>query len=268
MDNNESSNNKLFSIGSAADYLGISIDTLRRWEKKGKVSAYRSPGGHRYFKKDDLDILFGTKYDRYAQENKSSAVSSELVEVIQETTESTVSIPSQDNTSPIPPWRAMPKIDDLNQPESTEQSYTQNNTEDIQTETNISENIQKPFTVETLMHSNTTTNIEPPEEFTPATNTQDEQSMNINTTVENIPQPLPTSENILVPQEQPEAKIDSNQPQDLPNAFFKPESFKNKNPKTSRGYKIALVAIVLFLIVDVILVLALLSTPQVISPVP
>jgi len=52
------------SIGKASEYLGVSIDTLRRWEKKGRVNAYRSPGGHRYFEKNDLDNLFGKKYSR------------------------------------------------------------------------------------------------------------------------------------------------------------------------------------------------------------
>lgn len=55
---------KLISIGEAAEYLGVSIDTLRRWEKKGKVTTYRSPGGHRYFKPEDLDKVFGKKYER------------------------------------------------------------------------------------------------------------------------------------------------------------------------------------------------------------
>jgi excisionase family DNA binding protein len=57
----------LLSIGDAADFLGVSVDTLRRWEKKGKIEAYRSPGGHRYFKKEDLSDLFGTKYERVSE---------------------------------------------------------------------------------------------------------------------------------------------------------------------------------------------------------
>ncbi len=55
---------ELLSIGESAEYLGISIDTLRRWEAKGAISAYRSPGKHRYFAKNDLDNLFGKKYVR------------------------------------------------------------------------------------------------------------------------------------------------------------------------------------------------------------
>lgn len=67
---NDSKN--LLSIGDASEYLNISIDTLRRWEKKGRVDAYRSPGGHRYFKKNDLDDLFGKKYTRDEETQRSS----------------------------------------------------------------------------------------------------------------------------------------------------------------------------------------------------
>ncbi|QQS39288.1 helix-turn-helix domain-containing protein [Candidatus Woesebacteria bacterium] len=49
-------------IGKSAKYLGVSVDTLRRWEMSGKIDTHRSPGGHRYFSKQDLDKLFGNKY--------------------------------------------------------------------------------------------------------------------------------------------------------------------------------------------------------------
>ena len=57
-------NKERLSIGESAEYLGVSIDTLRRWEKKKVILALRSPGGHRYFLKKDLDKLFGQKYAR------------------------------------------------------------------------------------------------------------------------------------------------------------------------------------------------------------
>lgn len=57
------------SIGKASKYLGVSIDTLRRWESAGKIKTYRSPGGHRYFDKQELDDLFGTKYEHYNEPN-------------------------------------------------------------------------------------------------------------------------------------------------------------------------------------------------------
>ena len=64
------------SIGKAAKYLGVSIDTLRRWEKKGKLSTHRSPGGHRYFLKKDLDQAFAPK----AKEEKVNLQKEEVKE--------------------------------------------------------------------------------------------------------------------------------------------------------------------------------------------
>lgn len=69
-DNQAQDTKNLLSIGDSADLLNVSVDTLRRWEKKGKIKAYRSPGGHRYFKKDDLSELFGTKYERLDEDEE------------------------------------------------------------------------------------------------------------------------------------------------------------------------------------------------------
>jgi excisionase family DNA binding protein len=45
----------LINIGEAAKIRGVSIDTLRRWEKKGKISSVdRTEGGHRRFRVADL----------------------------------------------------------------------------------------------------------------------------------------------------------------------------------------------------------------------
>ena len=45
----------LVTIGGAAKIRGVSIDTLRRWEKKGKLrSVDRTEGGHRRFRVADL----------------------------------------------------------------------------------------------------------------------------------------------------------------------------------------------------------------------
>jgi putative resolvase len=37
------------SIGAAAKHLGVSQDTLRRWERAGKISSERTPRGHRRY---------------------------------------------------------------------------------------------------------------------------------------------------------------------------------------------------------------------------
>lgn len=44
------------SIGKAAEELGVSIETLRRWESSGKILAERTPKGHRRY---DLAKLRG-----------------------------------------------------------------------------------------------------------------------------------------------------------------------------------------------------------------
>lgn len=45
----------LLTIRQAAEFLGVSIDTLRRWDSKGKLKAVRSSGGHRYYPKEQLE---------------------------------------------------------------------------------------------------------------------------------------------------------------------------------------------------------------------
>lgn len=49
---------KLLSIGNAASILGISIDTLRRWDNAGRIRSVRSgPAGHRYYRHSDIDLF-------------------------------------------------------------------------------------------------------------------------------------------------------------------------------------------------------------------
>ncbi len=49
---------ELLTIREASEFLGISIDTLRRWDKSGKLMATRKEGGtHRYYAKEDLELF-------------------------------------------------------------------------------------------------------------------------------------------------------------------------------------------------------------------
>lgn len=41
-------------IGQVAKMLGVTIQTLRNWEKTGKLRAYRSQGGQRYYEPQDI----------------------------------------------------------------------------------------------------------------------------------------------------------------------------------------------------------------------
>lgn len=45
---------KLVSISNASETLSVSIDTIRRWEKKGLIKAVRDKTGHRYFHENEL----------------------------------------------------------------------------------------------------------------------------------------------------------------------------------------------------------------------
>ncbi len=50
--------NKLLSIGEAAKKIGVSIDTLRRWDKKGVLRSLRgTEKGHRYYRQEDLGLF-------------------------------------------------------------------------------------------------------------------------------------------------------------------------------------------------------------------
>lgn len=49
---------ELLTIREAAEFLGVSIDTLRRWDKNGKLIAIKKKGGtHRYYSKNDLEVF-------------------------------------------------------------------------------------------------------------------------------------------------------------------------------------------------------------------
>jgi excisionase family DNA binding protein len=52
-------NNKtLFTSGDVAKYLGVHINTVRRWEKQGILKSYRvGPKGYRWFRREDIDVF-------------------------------------------------------------------------------------------------------------------------------------------------------------------------------------------------------------------
>lgn len=50
-------NYNLITIRKTAEILGVSVDTLRRWDKKGTFSAIKSPGGHRYYSSEQIDLF-------------------------------------------------------------------------------------------------------------------------------------------------------------------------------------------------------------------
>ncbi len=43
------------TLGQAAKYLGVAQSTMRKWSDVGRVSAFYTPGGHRRYRRTDLD---------------------------------------------------------------------------------------------------------------------------------------------------------------------------------------------------------------------
>jgi excisionase family DNA binding protein len=43
------------TLGQAAKYLGVAQSTMRKWSDVGRVSAFYTPGGHRRYRRSDLD---------------------------------------------------------------------------------------------------------------------------------------------------------------------------------------------------------------------
>jgi excisionase family DNA binding protein len=49
----------LLPIRDVAVLLGVTTKTVRRWEAAGKISATRSPGGQRRFRRSEIDKIRG-----------------------------------------------------------------------------------------------------------------------------------------------------------------------------------------------------------------
>jgi len=58
-------------IKEAAEVLGVSQQTLRNWEKGGKLRVYRHPvNGYRLFLKADLEVIL-KRLERSASNNRN-----------------------------------------------------------------------------------------------------------------------------------------------------------------------------------------------------
>ena len=49
----------MLNITQASQYLNVSDDTLRLWDKNGKLKPLKTVGGHRRYRKEDLDKFLG-----------------------------------------------------------------------------------------------------------------------------------------------------------------------------------------------------------------
>ena len=57
---NETESPDWLTIGETARRLGVSVDTIRRWESAGKIAGIRTPGGQRRFPAAEVARILGT----------------------------------------------------------------------------------------------------------------------------------------------------------------------------------------------------------------
>jgi excisionase family DNA binding protein len=48
------------TLGQAAGYLGVAQSTIRKWSDGGRLPAFYTPGGHRRFRRGDLDAFLAS----------------------------------------------------------------------------------------------------------------------------------------------------------------------------------------------------------------
>jgi excisionase family DNA binding protein len=44
-------------VSEAAELLGVSVGTILNWSNAGKLAAKRTPGGHRRFRRGDVEAV-------------------------------------------------------------------------------------------------------------------------------------------------------------------------------------------------------------------
>ncbi len=52
----------IYKTGEIAKILGVTVTTIQRWDRSGKLKAGRLPSGHRFYTREQVDkILKGGK---------------------------------------------------------------------------------------------------------------------------------------------------------------------------------------------------------------
>lgn len=62
------------TLGEAARYLGVAQSTVRKWADMGRLETFKTPGGHRRFRRDDLDrFMQGASGEQLPQSRRGGA---------------------------------------------------------------------------------------------------------------------------------------------------------------------------------------------------
>lgn len=59
-------NEQWLTSGEAAAVVGVSRDTIKRWQRAGRIAARRTPTGHLRFRRADVEALLQPTHDEGA----------------------------------------------------------------------------------------------------------------------------------------------------------------------------------------------------------
>ena len=80
----------VFRIGEAADLLGVSVDTLRRWVDSGRLAAIRDEHGHRAIDGTDLAAFVRSQADGPDERGEVSSARNRLRGIVTAVVKGTV----------------------------------------------------------------------------------------------------------------------------------------------------------------------------------
>ena len=66
--------NNLLSIRKAAEYLDVTEDCLRKWDAANKLKPFKTVGGHRRYRKEDLDKFIGINEENVSNSMDLSSI--------------------------------------------------------------------------------------------------------------------------------------------------------------------------------------------------
>ena len=55
---------KIYKITEASEYIGVSINTIKTLSNNGNINSFKTSGGHRRFRQDDLDAYMGVEKEK------------------------------------------------------------------------------------------------------------------------------------------------------------------------------------------------------------
>ena len=74
----------MYSIGEFAKKIGVTIQTLRDWDKSGKLKpAYRSKGNYRYYSEDQLNEILQKRVSNSRLNGKRSHINKKIIKELE-----------------------------------------------------------------------------------------------------------------------------------------------------------------------------------------